>query len=419
VIPLPREIAEPLGELRGGSDAFTGVTADSRAAGPGDLFVAVRGGVAYVDDALAAGAAALVPHDAHTALATLARAVRERSRARVVAITGSVGKTSTKDILAGLSTPVAGTVAAEHGYNNEIGLPLTLCRIDPDTEVVILEMGTRGLGQIATLCEIAQPDVAVVTAIGPVHLELLGTIENIVRAKSELVLALPPGGTAVVPAELAVERDDVEVVRMGEDVRLVRCEGGECEVEWSDGTRVALTLPTTARHHGENAVAALAAYRALGLPLERAPANASGIRFSRWRGEELPLAGGGLLINDAWNANPPAMLASLAHFVACAGNRRRVAVLGYMAELGPDAPRYHEEVGRLASEAGVDVLIAVGEPARAYLGGGVPETHWAPDAEAAARILEEVMRPGDCVLVKASRAVGLERLAEAAGLVTA
>jgi UDP-N-acetylmuramoyl-tripeptide--D-alanyl-D-alanine ligase len=250
-----------------------------------------------------------------------------------------------------------------------------------------------------------------VTAIGPVHLELLGTIENIVRAKSELVLALPPGGTAVVPAELAVVREDVDVVRVGEDVRLVRCEDGDCDVEWSDGTRVELTLPTTARHHGENAVAALAAYRALGLPLDAVAKAAAAIQFSRWRGDEVPLDGGGLLINDAWNANPPAMRAALEHFVARAGNRRRVVILGDMAELGPDARRYHEEVARLLLDLRIDVLVAVGGLANAYLA-GFPTEVWVPDVEGAASVVPDLLLPGDCVLIKGSRAVGLERLAE-------
>lgn len=417
MIALDRELVTGLGELFGGGDTFTGVTIDSREVGEGDLFVAVRGGVAYVDEVVRAGGAALVPADAHLGLAGLARAVRARSAARVIGITGSVGKTSTKDILAALCAPVARTIAAEHGFNNEIGVPLTLCRLEEDTEVAIVEIGMRGLGQVAALAELARPDIAVVTNIGPVHLELLGSMENVARAKGELVLALPLGGTAIVPPELPVERDDLELVRLGEDVRLTRAEGGEADLEFADGARVSLRLPTSARHQAENAVAAVAAYRALGLPLD-AIADVD-VAFSRWRGEEVPLPGGCVLVNDAWNANPPAMRAAIEDLASRAGERRRIAVLGDMAELGTDAPRYHTEVGELAARSGVDVLIAVGEQARAYLEGGVRETRWAPDAAGALRELEAVLRPGDCVLVKGSRMMGLERIAGELGKATA
>ncbi|MDQ3866810.1 MAG: Mur ligase family protein, partial [Actinomycetota bacterium] len=191
------------GDLRVARDAdrVTGLKTDSRSVEPGDLFVAVGRGGEYVDDALARGAAAaLVPEDAFAALAALARAVRERSGARVVAVTGSIAKTSTKDILGALCRPHARTVVAEGSQNNEIGLPLTLARIDDDTEIAIVEMGMRGLGQISELCETAQPEIGVITKIGPVHLELLGTVERVAQAKAELLAALPVGGTAVVPA---------------------------------------------------------------------------------------------------------------------------------------------------------------------------------------------------------------------------
>src|SRR5204863_2446891 len=189
----------------------------SRRIGPGNLFVAVSGGEAFLEDARERGAAAtLVPDDAHAALGALGSAVRARSDARVVAITGSVGKTSTKDILAALLSPRLRTVAAEDGFNNEIGLPLTLCRIEPETEVVVTEMGMRGLGQIRALAAVARPHVGLITAIAPVHLELLGSLENVARAKAELLESLPPGGIAVLPADApALER----FVPAGLDVR--------------------------------------------------------------------------------------------------------------------------------------------------------------------------------------------------------
>jgi UDP-N-acetylmuramoyl-tripeptide--D-alanyl-D-alanine ligase len=178
------------------------VEVDSRRIRPGDLFVALGDGVAYLEDARARGAAAtLVPDDGHAALAAVGHAVRARSDARVVGITGSVGKTSTKDILAALLRPHLRTVAAEDGFNNEIGLPLTLCRIEPDTEVVVTEMAMRGLGQIRELARIARPGLGVITSIAPVHLELLGSLENVARAKAELLEELPAGAVAVLPAD--------------------------------------------------------------------------------------------------------------------------------------------------------------------------------------------------------------------------
>ena len=196
VIPVELESIEPLGRLfaRPWADAVTGLQIDSRRIAEGDLFVAVGGGEDFVEHALARGAAAaLVPEDAHAALAAIAGAVRDRSKAKVVAITGSTGKTSTKDILYAICAPHAKTIANEGNYNNELGVPLTLARLEPDTEICIAELGMRGLGQIAYLASFAKPDIGVITNVGPVHLELVETIENVAQAKSELVAALPAG----------------------------------------------------------------------------------------------------------------------------------------------------------------------------------------------------------------------------------
>ncbi len=389
------------------ADEITGVRVDSRRVQPGDLFVAVGRGDEFLADARERGAAAtLVPDEPFASFAALGAAVRDRSDARVVGITGSTGKTSTKDILAALCTPAARTIAAEASFNNEIGVPLTLCRLEPDTEVCILELAMRGFGQIADLCRIARPNVGVITNVGPVHLELVGSLEGVLRAKGELLAALPAGGTAIVPEEFPVERDDLAVIRLGEPA--ARIEGDRTVVG-------GVSFNFTARHQAANAAAALAVLDALGLPRpERVDVD-----FSRWRGEELPLAGGGLLINDAYNANPVSMRAALAHLEATAGDRRRVAVLGDMAELGPGAPAFHEEIGSEAVRRGVSALVAVGELARGYLVPELAETRWAPDAESAVAVVEEVVHPGDCVLVKASRSVGLERVAEALAAVSA
>ena len=386
----------------------TGVQVDSRRIAEGDLFVAVGRGADFRKHAFARGAAAtLVPEDAFAALGAIGRAVRDRASARVVGITGSMGKTSTKDLLAALCAPSARTIANEGNFNNEIGVPLTLCRLEPDTEVCILELAMRGLGQIAELCEIARPEIGVVTNVEPVHLELVESLDGVVRAKSELVAALPSRGVAIVPEDFPVDREDIRVVRLGAPAAEVR--DGRTSVG-------GVSFNFVAEHQAQNAAAALAALEALALPRpERVDVD-----FSRWRGEERELPGGGLLINDAYNANPVSMRAALGYLAARAGDRRRVAILGDMAELGRTAPAYHEEVGRAAAELEVDELLAVGELARGYVDGaaGVP-SRWTPNVHEALRQLDELVRPGDAVLVKGSRAMGLEAVAEALAAVKA
>jgi UDP-N-acetylmuramoyl-tripeptide--D-alanyl-D-alanine ligase len=381
-------LLEPLGRLttRPWASEVTGLQIDSRRIEEGDLFVAVSGGADFTAHALARGAAAvLVPDDAHAALATIAGAVRDRSSARVVAITGSTGKTTTKDILAALCSPHLRTVASEANYNNELGVPLTLCRIEPDTEICIVEMGMRGLGQIAWLASFAKPDIALITNVGPVHLELVETIENVARAKAELIEALPQGGVAVVPDEPLLEpyltRGDIEVRRFSADIPFA--------------------TSYAARHQLDNTRAALAVCDVLGVPV---PSRLD-VEFTPLREEEHELADGVLLLNDCYNANPLSMRAALSNLAERAGERRRLAVLGEMAELGPGAAGFHKEVGRQAAELGVEV-IAVGPLARDYGGRHVA------DAEEAAAAVADLLRPGDVVLVKGSRSVGLEAVAE-------
>jgi len=435
---IPLDLAEIEGLAPGrlersrGAERVTGVSIDSRRIEPGDLFVAVGGGVDFVKHALEAGAAgALIPEDAFGALGALGRTVRERSNAKLVAVTGSTAKTSTKDILGALCTPHARTVVAEGSQNNEIGLPLTLCRLDEQTEIAIVEMGMRGLGQIAELCEIAQPDVGIITSVGPVHLELLGTVERVAQAKAELIGSLPSGGTAVVPAgeaylEPYLGREDIQIARFGDggDVSLsyfaARDGSARIRVE-AFGRPLTLEFSFSSRYNATNALAAIAAYHALGLPLGKLQKGARHVQLSRLRGEEVPLPEGGVLINDCYNANPLSMAAALEHLQQRAGNARKVAVLGDMAELGAGAPAYHREVGAGAARAGVDVLVAVGPLSRGYVQGarGVQVTRWAPTVEQGLAALRGVLRPGDYVLVKGSRAMGLEVIAEAVAVVPA
>jgi len=411
VIPLVwKDVAElRLGRLEGGERGrfVSAIKADSREVGPGDLFVALNAGVRFLEEARGRGAATLLPDDQEVALAALASLVRSKSDARVVAVVGSAGKTTTKDILGALCAPHAPTIWAEKSLNNEIGLPLTVCRLEPDTQILVTEMGMRGLGQVAALCAIALPEIVVIPHIGPEHLELLGTVERVAQANAEAIVALPPGGTAIVPERASVlvpylERDDITVRRFDQN-EVERREGAtRFSVE---GQIVELELPFSQRHHAVNALAALHAYAALGLPLDRVSEGADAIRLSPWRGEEVALPGGGAVINDAYNANPDSMRAALEHLAERAGERRRVAILGEMAELGPESDRYHREIGELAARLGVEV-IAVGEPAKAY---GL--AIWVAEVEDAIEAARTTVGPGDVVLVKASRAVGLEGIA--------
>ncbi len=409
MIPISVRALETLGlgELTPGSvsDQITGLQIDSRLVRPADLFVAIRGGRAFVDEARDRGATTLVPTDEFAAMAIVGEVLRAASSARFVGITGSTGKTSTKDILAALCAPVARTVATEGSYNAELGVPLTLGRLEPDTEICLVEMGMRGLGQIAALCRIARPDLGVITAVGPVHLELVGSVDGVARSKAELVAALPEGGIAVVPLSADLEphlRDDIEVLRVGPvDVELR-----------DDGAHVAfggerIRFPLTSRHQAQNALTAMTAYEALGLPLDRLPESAATVLLSPWRGEELPLPGGGFVVNDAYNANPTSMEAALRHLAERGAGRRLVAILGGMAELGEHTERHHREIAELAAELGIEV-IAVGDVARAY---GFEA--WMPDADAALEAARKLVEPSDAVLVKASRSVALEGIAPA------
>ncbi len=383
----------------------TGLRIDSRRVEEGDLFVAVGGGADFVEHAFARGAAAaVVPHDPLAALAAIAGRIRHRSGARFVAITGSMGKTSTKDILAALCAPGRRTVAAERSYNAELGVPLTIGRVELDTELCILELAMRGFGQIAELCAFACPDLGVVTNVGPVHLEKVGDLGGVVRAKSELIASLPAGGTAVVPAGFPVDRHDLRVVRVGEDVTLERFEPPFLVT--SLGT---VEVGFTARHLAANALTALATAHALGLELP----DRVHVEFTEWRNEELELPGGGVLVNDAWNANPVSMRAALEHLVQVAAGRRTVAVLADMAELGDFSEEGHRQVGRAVRELAIDEVVAVGPQAVAYGG------HHVDTVEEALGLLDDLLRPGDCVLLKGARVMALERIAEALTVVSA
>jgi UDP-N-acetylmuramoyl-tripeptide--D-alanyl-D-alanine ligase len=434
----------------GGSPGPARASVDSRALTPGELFVGLRGeradGGDYAARALEAGAwgvlvapeharaaeaaggggAVLAHEDPLAALQSLARSWRRELRARgamVVAITGSTGKTSTKDILAALLADRMRVAASPANFNTEIGLPLALLGAPGETELLVLELAMRGAGQIAELTAIAEPDVGVIVNVGPAHLELLGSLEAIAAAKAELIVGLAPGAGLVVPAGeplLAGHlREDLRTITFGEggDVRLAGPAGraagarGDGSVVIAHGSEEIELWPSFAQAHNlRNLLAAVAAARALGYT----PRGRVEVRFSAMRGQRVRLPGGAVLIDDCYNANPMSMRAAIDDLAETAP-ARRVAVLGDMLELGPDAPRLHREIGEHAGARGVELLVTVGPLAAEMRAGFAGESHAVPDAQAAAELLEALLGEGDTVLVKGSRGVGLERVVERLG----
>jgi UDP-N-acetylmuramoyl-tripeptide--D-alanyl-D-alanine ligase len=426
------------------ADGPARVTIDSRDVVPGDLFVGLPGethdGGRFAAQALAAGAwgvlvapqhaedakcappgVLIAAEDPLTGLQSLARAWRRELGARVIAITGSTGKTSTKDILAALLQPHVETFVSRGNFNTEIGLPLELLAAPAGTEALVLEMGMRGAGQIAELAKIAEPDVGVIVNIGPAHLELLGTVEAIAAAKAELIAGLRAGGTstAVIPANEPLlephRREDIATVTFGPggDVALVsQTAGGHVAID-AQGERIQLKLDFQQQHLRGNLLAAVAAAQAIGVT----PGGEVTVAFSGRRGERTRLRNGVTVIDDCYNANPMSMCAALDDLAATTGEGRRVAVLGDMLELGPEEARFHAEIGAHAAARGVDLLVAVGPRSRAladaYGDAGAGEVQVTADAAQAATLVPRLVRAGDTVLVKASRGVGLEVVAEA------
>jgi UDP-N-acetylmuramoyl-tripeptide--D-alanyl-D-alanine ligase len=427
------------------AEATTGperVVIDSRQAEPGALFVGLPGtthdGGAFAAQALASGAWGVLTTPAHAsdaaeltdgalvlavdeplaALQRLATAWRRELGAQVIGVTGSTGKTSTKDLLLALLAPHRRTVASRANFNTEIGLPLEILGAPLGTEALVLEMAMRGAGQIAELAAIAEPDVGVIVSIGPVHLELLGSIEAIAATKSELIAALPPHGTAVIPAGETLldphRRTDITTVTFGAhgDVQLKRADGATLTIDHL-GTEITLEVPFTQAHLRQNLLAAVAAAIAIGVE----PAGRIDFEPEAGRGGRTELAGGITVIDDCYNANPMSMRAALDDLAGTAPRNggRRVAVLGDMLELGPDERSYHVEIGRHADRADVDVLVTVGPLAEAMAEGFAHEVHQVSDAAEAAVLTPDLLAPGDVVLVKASRGVGLELVCRAIG----
>ncbi len=415
------------------------VVIDSRQAGPGALFVGLPGGRVdggtFAADALAAGAWGLLTTPEHaqraeadgavilaaqdplTALQRLATAWRRELGAQVIGVTGSTGKTSTKDLLLAVLAPHRRTVASKANFNTEVGLPLEVLAAPAGTEVVVLEMAMRGRGQIAELATIAEPNVGVIVSVGPVHLELLGTVEAVAAAKAELIAGLPPGGTAVVPVgERLLEahlRRDLTTLTFGEggDVRLLRADDGHLEVDLA-GQPIALEVSFEQAHLRHNLLAAVAAASAVGVT----PTGRVELALTPGRGHRSTILRGVTMIDDCYNANPMSMRAALEDLAATAdrGNsERRVAVLGDMLELGEAEHDFHVDVGEQAANNGIDLLVTVGPRAAAMserFGGTIRSVS---DASEAAALVPGLLKAGDVVLVKGSRGVGLELVCRA------
>ena len=428
---------------------FCGVNTDSRSIKAGELFVALSGenfdGHNYCAKALELGAAGVViSHDVaglpQNAVAVkvddtlkayqlIARAWRDKQKnLKVVAVTGSNGKTSTKDLIAACLAVKYNVVKTEANFNNEIGLPKTLLNIKPDTEIAVVEMGMRGLGQIRALCELARPDVAVVTNVGETHMELLGSMENIARAKGEIVEGLTAQQFAV------LNNDDAFVRQManktaaqavtygcgdGADVRaenvVLNADGSEFDCFCArTGEREHIVLPLLGEHNVYNALAAIGVAVTFNVPLAQVKAALKDVKLTGKR-QEFVQIGAVTVINDAYNASPASMASALKtlHAVKSAKGGRAVAVLADMLELGALSQSAHAEVGEMAAAEGVDVLITYGEEA-VYIGkaaqnGGV-KTFICRDRAEAAKILSGVVRNNDIILLKGSHSMQVDGL---------
>lgn len=463
MIPLtPAEIAQAVsGELVGVVDpnlaCVTGVVADSRTVQPGSMFVAIVGersdGHDFAPEAVESGAVlvlaahpvrdarggtlpCVVVSDPIEALGRLASWYRrERLDCTVVGITGSSGKTSTKDLIARVLAVGGPTVSARGSFNTEVGMPLTVLQADESTSYLVLEMGMRGEGHIAYLVELARPDIGVVLNVGSAHLGMLGSRDAIARAKSELVRDLPPDAVAVLNADdpavrAMVTATDARVVTFGEapdagvratDVRLdALARPSFTLTDAMSGDALPVDLPLSGEHYVSNACAAAAVGLVAGLSLEQvADALRAAEVDSRWRMEVRVSPRGFTVINDAYNANPESMRAALKSLAAMGAGRRTWAVLGEMRELGDASVEEHDAIGRLAVRLDISRLVCVGAATRVMHLGASSEGSWGdesihvPDVEAAIALLHEQVGPDDVILVKASRAIGLERVAAA------
>lgn len=434
-----------------GETVITGVAIDSRQVQKGDLFVAIAGekvdGHQYIEQALRSGAAGvalsaadfgsslgdnawLLVEDGVTFIQKLGRLIRQRSGVPVVAVTGSSGKTTTKDLLKAMLEDLGPVVATQGNNNNELGLPLTLCRIESTTRAVVVEMGMRGLGQIDFLCQLAQPDYGLITNIGKVHSELLGSQENIAQAKAELLAYIGPEGVAALNEK---DRTFLESYAQSCAGKIVWCsvQSGQGDVwaeaieENTDGTIFTVagsamhqTLQSRLQglHNVENALQALVIARALHVSWQGIEKALGQAQLTAMRMEKLKTQQGAVIYNDAYNANPDSMQAALAVLAQQKG--RRAAVLGDMYELGQYEEESHRQIGAAAMALGLELLIAVGRLGN-LIGQGAEaaaqagqQVYYAEDNAQAAAILQSWLKAGDQVLIKGSRGMKMEEIVE-------
>jgi UDP-N-acetylmuramoyl-tripeptide--D-alanyl-D-alanine ligase len=417
------------GQLHGPDITVNGVGFDSRNVAPGSLFVPIvaeRDGHDFVAAAREGGAAAHLQSravegvdgswvevaDTEAALTAIGVAARAKAQVPTIGITGSVGKTSTKDLLAGALSESMVTAASEKSFNNEMGVPLTLANAPDDVQAIVVEMGARGIGHIAKLCDVAHPSLGIVTTVAASHTELFGSVEKVAEGKSELVTALPSSGTAVLNNEVSLvadmaKRTTARVLLFGEGGDLVAervalddnlCASFVAQTPWGP---VEVALAVAGAHQVNNALAALGAGLATGASAGSLADGLAKAGLSPWRMELSRTSAGAVVINDAYNANPTSVEAAL-RSLAALDARARYAVLGVMGELGDEAEPGHKHVAALAAELGIE-LIAIDAPLY-----GVETV---PDFDAATARLGE-LGDGDAVLVKGSRVAGLEKLAE-------
>lgn len=443
----------------------SGLTIDSRRVLPGAVFVAFAGeksdGHDHLASAIDAGARALIVtvgseelsdelfesaagsetaivqvEDALKAVQDLARAHRQRLRSTVVAITGSTGKTTTKDLVAAVLASKYRTLATEGNRNNELGVPLTILEADANTEMLVVEMGMRGAGQIAELCDIARPDHGLITNVGTSHIEILGSESAIASAKGELLESLPEGGRAYLNGDdvrsaglASLSSAPVTMYGLGStcdvfatDIDLDELSRPSFTATLGSGASQRVELSVSGRHNVYNALAALAVGEALDVPLDSMADALAGASMTAMRMEVFRTASGFTIMNDAYNANPTSMRAAVDTLASMSGEGSRIAVLGDMFELGSFSELAHFRLGGYVADAGIDLLVTVGPLAR-RIAEGAKASGMAPeavkpcdDAFDALDLVQESIGQGDTVLVKASRAMSLERIVE--GLVS-
>ncbi|HAL29835.1 MAG TPA: UDP-N-acetylmuramoyl-tripeptide--D-alanyl-D-alanine ligase [Coriobacteriia bacterium] len=457
---------ETLAELTGGElisgtpeTIINGLAIDSREVEPGSAFVAFAGertdGHRFVPDALDRGARVVVVtrdadevreavaahgrgetalvavDDAYAAIEALAAWHRDRLTCPVIGITGSTGKTTTKDFVRSVLGTTMRVVATSGNRNNELGVPLTVMDAGADTEALVVEMAMRGAGQIAHLCDVARPTAGLVTNVGVSHMEVLGSQEAIASAKGELVQAIPADGQVFVNGDdawsatlVATASAEVITYGLGSDADITACDVVVTPAGMPSFTlampegAAGVTLAVPGKHNVYNALAAAAVGRYLGVPLTGIVRGLEGATFSRWRMETFVSASGVTVINDAYNANPTSMRAAIGALQDLPTRGRRIAVLGDMAELGTLTELAHFELGEEVARSAVDVLVSVGELGRRIADGakaaGMPEDVVRPcaNADEASEVIDDVVEPGDTVLVKASRVMGLETVVE-------